>query len=69
MMFHGLTETRIVKTGNGQKATQERFYCHFHGWYDLFVFPNAEADHSKCNQIIEPSAASLELPKTFAAVA
>lgn len=69
MIFHGLTEKRVLKFGNGLEATQNRFYCHIHGWFDLFAFPGAETQHEKCNQIEQPSAVGLELPKTFAKAA
>lgn len=48
MIFHGLIETKNIKTGDGSIRSQKRFYCHTHGWFDLFVFPDAEAHHEKC---------------------
>lgn len=69
MIFHGLTETRNIKTGDGNTHRQRRFYCHFHGWFDLFVFPDAETRHAKCNQIEQPAAVGLELPKAMGAAA
>ncbi len=53
MIFHGLIETRTIKTPSGSGYRQRRFYCHFHGWYDLFVFPDAERDHEKCRCLAE----------------
>lgn len=69
MMFHGLTESRIVPTGNGQQNRQHRFYCHVHGWIDLLVFPNAEDRHAKCCNTTEKSGAAAELPLATALAA
>ena len=65
MMFHGLTESRIVPVGNGQQNRQRRFYCHVHGWLDLFVFPNAATAHAKCCDTSEEAGAGLEIPKAM----
>jgi hypothetical protein len=51
MISNGLVQKRTIPTGNGQRNKQSRFYCPVHGYFDLFVFPEAEAKHKKCDQL------------------
>ena len=65
MMFHGLTDSRTLSTGDGSQYKQRRFYCHAHGWIDLFVFPDAEAKHAKCCDTVKDTGAFVEIPKVM----
>lgn len=49
MTIHQKTEFRTLRTGAGALHRQRRFFCSVHGYFDLFVFPDAAAKHRKCN--------------------
>ena len=68
-MIRNSISYRTLRVGDGSNRTQKRFECPVHGFFDLFVYPNAEARHAKCGQDEQPSAIGLELPKAMAKAA
>ena len=69
MTMHGLTSERVISTGDGAQHKQRRFYCAVHGYFDLFVFPNAAERHAKCCNESENAGAAAALPKAMAQAA
>lgn len=65
MFLDEFIETRTLMTGDGAMHRQRRFCCPVHGYFDLFVFPDAEIKHRKCSQSDKAAGAGLELPKVM----
>lgn len=64
-MEHGEIKIKKTKVGNNLVYTKRVQFCAVHGEIDLFVFPDFDACHGKCNQNESAHGVGLEFPATM----